>query len=63
MTRKVRQYFAAGCHTVWVIDPDSKEVEVFEATGADRTLTAENTLEAPELLPEFSVPVAELFAE
>jgi Uma2 family endonuclease len=63
MTRKVRQYFAAGCHTVWVVHPDRKEVEVFEATGADRTLTVEDLLEAPELLPGFSVPVAELFAE
>jgi Uma2 family endonuclease len=63
MTRKVRQYFAAGCHTVWVVHPDRKEVEVFEATGADRTLTAEDVLEAPVLLPGFSVPVAELFAE
>ncbi len=63
MTRKVRQYFAAGCHTVWVVHPDRKEVEVFEATGSDCTLTAEDILEAPELLPGFSVPVAELFAE
>jgi Uma2 family endonuclease len=63
MTRKVRQYFAAGCHTVWVVHPDRKEVEVFEATGADRTLTSEDILEAPDLLPGFSLSVAELFAE
>jgi Uma2 family endonuclease len=63
MTRKVRQYFAAGCHTVWVVHPDRKEVEVFESTGADRTLTVEDLLDAPELLPGFSVPVAQLFAE
>ncbi|MEO5926891.1 MAG: Uma2 family endonuclease [Bryobacteraceae bacterium] len=62
MTRKVRQYFAAGCHTVWVIHPDRKEVEVFEATGSDRTLTASETLEAQDLLPGFSLLVGALFA-
>jgi Uma2 family endonuclease len=61
LTRKVKQYFAAGCHTVWIVDPERKEVDVFEATGADRTLRAEDALECPELLPGFSVKVAELF--
>ena len=61
LTRKVRQYFQAGCHTVWVIHPDRKEVEVFEATGADRTLTATERLEIPDLLPGFSVLVSDLF--
>jgi Uma2 family endonuclease len=60
-TRKVRQYFRAGCHTVWVIHPDRKEVEVFDASGADRTLTISDNLEAPELLPGFSVLIADLF--
>jgi Uma2 family endonuclease len=63
LTRKVRQYFAAGCHTVWIIRPDRKEVEVFEATGADRTLTTSDLLEAPDLLPGFSVALADLFGE
>jgi len=62
MTRKVRQYFKAGCHTVWVIHPDRKEVEIFEASGTDRTLTAADALEAPLLLPGFSVQVADLFS-
>jgi Uma2 family endonuclease len=61
LTRKVKQYFAAGCHTVWIVDPERKEVDVFEATGADRTLGTQDALECPELLPGFSVKVAELF--
>jgi Uma2 family endonuclease len=62
LTRKIRQYFQAGCHTVWVVHPDRKEVEVFEATGADCTLTASENLEAPELLPGFSILIADLFS-
>lgn len=59
--RKVKQYLAAGCHTVWVVHPSRKEVDVYESTGSDRTLTAEDMLEAPDLLPGFSVKIAELF--
>ncbi len=61
-TRKVKQYLAAGCHTVWVVYPESKKVVVFEASGAERTVRAGDLLEAPGLLPGFSVKVAELFA-
>jgi Uma2 family endonuclease len=61
-TRKVKQYLALGCHTVWVVYPKSEKVVVFEASGAERTLHAGDLLEAPELLPGFSVKVAELFA-
>src|SRR5579864_8004450 len=61
LMRKVKQYFAAGCHTVWIVYPEQQEVNVLEASGADRLLKAGDTIEAPELLPGFSVPVAEFF--
>jgi Uma2 family endonuclease len=60
-TRKVKQYLAAGCHTVWVVYPKREEVKVFEASGAERALHAGDLLEAPDLLPGFAVKVAELF--
>src|SRR5580692_4373747 len=62
-TRKVKQYLAAGCHTVWVVYPKREEVEVFDASGAERTSHSGDLLEAPELLPGFSVKVADLFSE
>jgi Uma2 family endonuclease len=61
LMRKVKQYLAAGCHTVWVVHPERKRVYVFEANGTDSELGPEDMLEAPELLPGFSVKVAELF--
>lgn len=61
MTRKVRQYFAAGCHTVWIVDPERMQVEVLEVAGKGSTLGSADVLEAPELLPGFSVTVADLF--
>src|SRR5436309_3246099 len=59
LMRKVKQYFAAGCHTVWIVYPDRREVNVLEASGADRLLQGDDLIEAPELLPGSSVPVAE----
>ena len=61
LMRKVKQYFAAGCHTVWIVYPERQEVNVLEASGADRLLGVDDTIEAPDLLPGFSVRVAELF--
>ena len=46
---------------MWVVYPKSKKVVVFEASGAERTLRSNGTLDAPELLPGFSVKAAELF--
>ncbi len=61
LTRKVKQYLAAGCNTVWVIHPERREVYVYRADGTDSELGAEDLLEAPELLPGFSLRVADLF--
>lgn len=61
LMRKVKQYFAAGCHTVWIVYPASKEVHILEASGGDHVLQVSDTVVAPELLPGFSVPVAEFF--
>ena len=61
LMRKVKQYFAAGCHTVWIVYPESKEVHVLEATGRDDLLHAGDTIEAQDLLPGFSVPISEFF--
>jgi Uma2 family endonuclease len=61
LMRKVKQYFAAGCHTVWIVYPDAREIHVLEASGADRLLRESDLIGAPELLPGFSVPITEFF--
>jgi Uma2 family endonuclease len=61
LMRKVKQYFAAGCHTVWIVYPGRREIHVLEAGGLDRLLCVGDTLQAPELLPGFSVTVSEIF--
>ncbi|MSV35223.1 MAG: Uma2 family endonuclease [Bryobacterales bacterium] len=62
MRRKIRQYFAAGARLVWLVYPNTREIEVWEsASSATRILGQDDLLEAPELLPGFSCPVKSLF--
>ena len=61
LMRKVKQYFAAGCHTVWIVYPERREIQILEATGADRLLGPGDTIQAPELLPGFTAPVDAIF--
>jgi Uma2 family endonuclease len=61
LMRKVKQYFAAGCHTVWIVYPERREIQVLEAAGTDRLLGPGDGLEAPELLPGFSASVQSIF--
>jgi Uma2 family endonuclease len=60
--RKLKQYFEAGVKEVWLIDPDSREVEIWRgATLPDRALVVGEALTSP-LLPGFELPLTDLFA-
>ena len=62
MRRKIKQYFAAGARIVWMAYPASREVEVWEsAAGPKVVLSGDDLLEAPGLLPGFSIRVDSLF--
>jgi Uma2 family endonuclease len=61
LVRKVKQYLAAGSQVVLVVNRELRQIDVFKADGSEHTLTAEDLLEIPELLPGFSVKVADLF--
>ena len=61
LQRKINRYLAAGTSVVWVLDPDSITATVYQKSGAFRTLTADDSIDIPELLPGFSIPVRALF--
>jgi Uma2 family endonuclease len=61
LQRKITKYLAAGTNTVWVLDPDSITVNVYQKPDVFRTLNADDRIDAPELLPGFSVAVRTLF--
>ena len=61
LQRKIGWYFAAGSSIVWVLDPDSVTVTIYRNSGEFRTLTAGDSIDAPEFFPGFSIPVRTLF--
>jgi Uma2 family endonuclease len=63
MERKVGEYFRNGVELVWLIDPRDRTARVYRSP-VDVTLLGENdTLDGGNVLPGFSLPLAELFAE
>ena len=59
--RKCRWYREAGVPVVWLVDPISRTVEVFEGDLDGEPLPAAGVLSSP-LLPGFAVPLPELWA-
>lgn len=59
---KTRDWLTAGCRAVWVVDPQTETVTVYSAGGSAAVLESSDTLTGGELLPGFSLPVAEIFA-
>ncbi len=60
--RKIRQYFAAGGQCVWVVYPETREVEVWrEAARPHIVLQDTDLLEAPDILPGFSLRIGAIF--
>jgi Uma2 family endonuclease len=61
MQRKLSQFFASGCQLAWIIDPQTRTVEVWKSpAGPSRTLRESDALETA-LLPGFAYPIAKLF--
>jgi len=61
--RKVEHYLKAGVEVVWVVDPTTKTVTVHAAAGDPVTRGASDALELPNIIPGFSLPVADVFRE
>jgi len=63
MERKLADYFAAGVAVVWLVYLNPREVVVYTAPNNSVTLRGDELLEGGAVLPGFSVPVAQIFAE
>ena len=62
MERKLADYFAAGVAVVWLVYPQQREVVVYSAPTQSTTLQGEDTIDGGDLLPGFSISVAQIFA-
>lgn len=57
--QKVDEFLQQGTRVVWVVIPKTREVLV---CTPERKLSVRDVLAAPELLPDFELPVHEVFA-
>jgi Uma2 family endonuclease len=62
LREKCREYRARGVDLCWLIDPEARTVEVFD-DAHDGAVLGEGALLESSLLPGFSLPVSELWAE
>ena len=58
---KARMWLDHGAQVVWVVEPDSRRVLIYEPGRDRRNLSEDDALEAPKILPGFSVLVSRLF--
>ncbi|MBT8136797.1 MAG: Uma2 family endonuclease [Gammaproteobacteria bacterium] len=59
---KVADYLAAGTTLVWVVDPQTEQVRSYRSLFEPQIHAGTDLLTAEDLLPEFSVPVADIFS-
>ncbi|MBN2578504.1 MAG: Uma2 family endonuclease [Pirellulales bacterium] len=59
---KVQDWLEAGAVAVVVVDPQTQTVSVYRRSRDYQLLTRDDTLLLPELLPEFALPVKEIFS-
>jgi Uma2 family endonuclease len=59
--RKLGEYFAAGVRLAWVIDPKKRTARVHTSARRSRLVRANQSLDGGEILPGFSVRLADLF--
>ena len=63
LQRKIQGYFTNGTKLVWVVDPRAYTVAVYTSASNSTTLTRADTLGGSDVLPGFSLPLAELFED
>lgn len=60
LVAKSVEFLAAGVNEVWIIDPESRHVHIYQEDTEPTILTEEDTI-GSQFLPEFSCEVGEFF--
>ena len=61
MERKLGEYFAAGVRLVWYIDPELRSARIYTSAGEHKVVRSHENLDGGDVLPGFSLPLADLF--
>lgn len=59
--RKIREYFRAGVARVWVVYPETEEVEDYDGPASVRILRSADSLDLGALIPGARLDLAHLF--
>jgi Uma2 family endonuclease len=59
---KLELYQEAGVSLLWLVDPEKETVTVIAAGRPAAVLKSDDTLDGGDVLPGFTIPVAEIFA-
>lgn len=62
MAERVQRWLAAGTRLMWVVWPQAQTVDVWQPDEPMHTLTTQEALDGREVVPDFTMPVADLFA-
>lgn len=62
-TEKIQFYLRHGVRLVWVVDPMAETVTVHRPDADPFTLGVGDTLTGEEVLPDFTLAVADVFVE
>jgi Uma2 family endonuclease len=60
---KIAEYFHAGVEHVWVVFPSQEQVYVYDSPTSVHILTRTDELSGNPVLPDFRLPLVELFDE
>ncbi len=60
--KKVEEYLAAGVPLVWLVGPANRKVTVYRSLQDIKILSVEQQLDGGDILPGFSVQIAQIFA-
>lgn len=60
---KLKEYFAIGVDSVWLIEPEDRTVFIYSELTEVIRLGEEETLQGEGPLTGFALPLAELFAQ
>jgi Uma2 family endonuclease len=63
MAAKLADYFSAGVERVWIVDPRARRVFAYRTPADREALEIGQFLRDEDLLPGFSLPVADLFED
>lgn len=60
MNRKIDEYFTAGTRLVWIIDPIARTATIYSSPTNSTNIGLGDVLTAPDILPGFSLPLADV---